>query len=153
MVVSKNLDDISEIRNFIEYDGKVDGKSHFNFQMGNLQAAIGREQLKKIPEFLSRREEIFNQYKDAGFDLIDSNDSSVKSVRFRALMKTDQPKNLIKKLISNEITSVMIYNDPIILKYPEKYPNSFELTENTISLPIYPSLTDEDVSKIISSIK
>ena len=111
MVVSKNLDDISEIRNFIEYDGKNDGKSHFNFKMGNLQAAIGREQLKKIPKFLSRREEIFNQYKDAGFDLIDSDDPSIKSVKFRALMKTDKPQDLIKKLSSNEIASVMIYND------------------------------------------
>ena len=121
--------------------------------MGNLQAAIGREQLKKIPKFLSRREEIFNQYKDAGFDLIDSDDPSIKSVKFRALMKTDKPQDLIKKLSSNEIASVMIYNDPIILRYPEKYPNSFDLTENTISLPIYPSLSDEDVSKIISIIK
>ena len=47
----------------------------------------------------------------------------------------------------------MIENDPIMSKYPEKFSNSFELIENTISLPIYPSLLDEEVLKIISVIK
>ena len=45
MIVSNDHSKISEIRNFIEYDGKLDKKLHFNFQMGNLHAAIGREQL------------------------------------------------------------------------------------------------------------
>ena len=51
MLVSKSFETVSEARNFIEYDGKLDKKSHFNFQMGNLQAAVGREQLKKFHSF------------------------------------------------------------------------------------------------------
>ena len=123
--------------------------------MGNLQAAIGREQLKKIPKFLQRREEIFSMYKEAGLELIDveEDNDSIKPVRFRALMKTSKSKDLIKKLRDNDIISVTIQNDPIISKYPKKFSNSLELIENTISLPIYPSLLDEEISKIISVIK
>ena len=155
MVVSNDLSRINEIRNFIEYDGKLDDKLHFNFQMGNLQAAIGREQLKKIPKFLQRREEIFSMYKEAGLELIDVEDDndSIKPVRFRALMKTSKSKELIKKLRENDIISVTIQNDPIMSKYPTKFSNSLELIEHTISLPIYPSLLDEEISKIISVIK
>ena len=123
--------------------------------MGNLQAAIGREQLKKIPKFLQRREEIFSMYKEAGLELIDveEDNDSIKPVRFRALMKTSKSKDLIKKLRDNDIISVTIQNDPIMSKYPKKFSNSLELIENTISLPIYPSLLDEEISKIISVIK
>lgn len=155
MVVSNDISKINEIRNFIEYDGKLDDKLHFNFQMGNLQAAIGREQLKKIPKFLQRREEIFSMYKEAGLELIDveEDNDSIKPVRFRALMKTSKSKDLIKKLRDNDIISVTIQNDPIMSKYPKKFSNSLELIENTISLPIYPSLLDEEISKIISVIK
>ena len=155
MVVSNDLSKINEIRNFIEYDGKLDDKFHFNFQMGNLQAAIGREQLKKIPKFLQRREEIFSMYKEAGLELIDveKNNNSIKPVRFRALIKTSKSKDLIKKLRDNDIMSVTIQNDPIMSKYPAKFSNSLELIENTVSLPIYPSLLDEEVLKIISVIK
>ena len=155
MLVSKSFETVSEVRNFIEYDGKLDKKSHFNFQMGNLQAAVGREQLKKIPQFLTRREEIFGMYKEAGFDLLDveENEKLIKPVRFRALMKTNEPKNIIKKLKDNDISSTMIFNDQIMSNYPEKFPNSLELIENTVSLPIYPSLSNDEVLRIISAIK
>ena len=36
---------------------------------------------------------------------------------------------------------------------PEKFPNSLELIENTVSLPIYPSLSNDEVLRIISAIK
>jgi len=34
-----------------------------------------------------------------------------------------------------------------------KFPNSLELIENTVSLPIYPSLSNDEVLRIISAIK
>ena len=68
-------------------------------------------------------------------------------------MKTSKSKELIKKLRENDIISVTIQNDPIMSKYPTKFSNSLELIEHTISLPIYPSLLDEEISKIISVIK
>ena len=155
MLVSKSFETVSEVRNFIEYDGKLDKKSHFNFQMGNLQAAIGREQLKKIPQFLARREEIFQMYNEAGFDMLDTEKSEniIKPVRFRALMKTSEPNAIIKKLHENDISARMIYNDPIISKDPKNFPNSIDLIQNSISLPIYPSLSNNEISKIISTLK
>ena len=155
MLVSKSFETVSEVRNFIEYDGKLDKKSHFNFQMGNLQAAIGREQLKKIPQFLARREEIFQMYNEAGFDMLDAEKSEniIKAVRFRALMKTSEPNAIIKKLHENDISARMIYNDPIISKDPKNFPNSIDLIQNSISLPIYPSLSNNEISKIISTLK
>ena len=46
------------------------------WKMTDLQAAIGREQLKKLPSFLKRREEIFNLYKKNGLILLDTDDKT-----------------------------------------------------------------------------
>ena len=42
-----------------------------------------------------------------------------------------------KKLHENDISARMIYNDPIISKDPKNFPNSIDLIQNSISLPIY----------------
>ena len=67
--------------------------------MTDLQAAIGREQLKKIPNFLKRREEIFQQYKNNGLNLLDvkpEDHDRLKPVRYRAIVKTNNPEKIFK---------------------------------------------------------
>ena len=62
--------------------------------MTDLQAAIGRVQLKKLPYFLKRREEIFQYYKKSGLDLLDIDDELrgiLEPVRYRAILKTKNP--------------------------------------------------------------
>ena len=68
-------------------------------------------------------------------------------------MKTSEPNAIIKKLHENDISARMIYNDPIISKDPKNFPNSIDLIQNSISLPIYPSLSNNEISKIISTLK
>ena len=90
MLVSKNKQLIEKIIDYIEYDMKKDDNKRFNFQMNDLQAAIGREQLRKLPDFLTRREEIFQKYKIAGLDLLDISPvdaQTIQPVRFRAVLK------------------------------------------------------------------
>ena len=49
MVVSNNKDLINAIKDYREFDCRKDKKYRFNFQMTDLQASIGRVQLKKLP--------------------------------------------------------------------------------------------------------
>ena len=51
MLISKNKKLVDKVIDYIEYDKKSDDNKRFNFQMGDLQAAIGREQLRKLPNF------------------------------------------------------------------------------------------------------
>lgn len=155
ILISKNQKFIDEAREFIEYDNKNDINHRFNFQMGDLQAAIGREQLQKLPKFLIRREEIFTTYKEAGLDLLDVSpyEKSLQPVRYRAVLKTKTPHNIIQKLKIHNVSAVIPTNEWIIHQNSKKLSNSFELIYNTVSLPIYPSLSDENVEQIISLIK
>lgn len=154
MIISKNHELLESIRNFRDY-GPQDNKFRFNFQMTDIQAAIGCEQLKKLPYFLSKREEIFQKYTDAGLQLLDiqeSDKSKLKPVRFRAMMLTEQPNVIVEKLAKNNIRSTILINETDLLDNSSLFPNALNLSKKTVSLPIYPTLSLEDVEKIISLI-
>ena len=156
MIVSENLQHIEKIKDYREYDFRKDQKKRFNFQMTDLQAAVGREQLKKLPEFLEKREKIFQNYKESGLDLLDvpdENRSRIYPVRYRAVIKTENAKKLIEYLHLQGIESKIPTEDWELLGDPKQFPNALHLSQNTVSIPIYPSLTDEEVSKIINSTK
>jgi len=154
MLISKNKKNIDRVIDYIEYDKKNDDNKRFNFQMCDLQAAIGREQLRKLPNFLTRREKIFSKYKDAGLDVlgVSTEDSQLEPVRYRAVMKTRNQAKTIKSLKDSNIITEILNNEWILSQNPTKFPNSLNMIHNTISLPIYPSLSDENVEKIISSL-
>ena len=54
MFVSKDKNLVDKVRDYREFDCRRDKKHRFNFQMTDLQASIGRVQLKQLPLFLER---------------------------------------------------------------------------------------------------
>ena len=154
MFVSKDKSLVDKVRDYREFDYRTDKKRRFNFQMTDLQAAIGREQLKKLPSFLTRREEIFQKYKKAGLDLLDikSDDTNLVPVRYRAVMRTDNPQKIIKTLGNVGIKAIIPTEDWELLGEQSILPNALQLSRKTVSLPIYPTLTDENIDLILATI-
>lgn len=153
MFVSKDKAFSDAVRDYREFDQRRDDKRRFNFQMTDLQAAIGREQLKKLPWFLARREEIFSIYKDAGLKLLDSLNTNFIPVRYRAVLLTPSPRKIIDCLRQAGIKVIVPVEDWELLGEPEKFPSALRLTKETVSLPVYPSLDNVDIKKIISVIE
>ncbi|HUX95594.1 MAG TPA: DegT/DnrJ/EryC1/StrS family aminotransferase [Bacteroidales bacterium] len=147
MIVSKDKDLIDRIKDYREFDCRHDKNKRFNFQMTDLQAGIGREQLKKLPSFLKIRENIFQKYKSAGFNLLD--DNKYEPVRYRAVLKTNKAKEIIESLNKAHIKSIVPIEEWELL---EPLPNSVNLSNNTVSLPIYPSLSNEEIKRIIMEV-
>jgi len=154
MFVSEDKTLVDKVRDYREFDQRHDREKRFNFQMTDLQAAIGRTQLKKLPSFLLRREEIFSKYKKAGLNLLDIplNKTNLKPVRYRAILKTDSPKRIIDLLDQVGVKSIIPTEDWEVTGNIDQLSNSIKLTKETVSLPIYPSLTNDDVDLIISTI-
>ena len=150
MVVSKDKKRIDEIRDFIEFDMKNDNNVRFNFQITDLQSAIGRVQLKKLDSFIQRREEIANKYIDAGIKIYESKkNKKTKQIFYRAINFNNNPNQLIAKCKKQGVSCIIPIEDSELLK---KTPNSLELSRNTVSIPVYPTLTNLQVKKIIKSI-
>ena len=152
MFISKNHEFVDAARDYREFDMRKDSEKRFNFQMTDLQAAIGREQLKKLPSFLKRREEIFNLYKKNGLILLDTDDKTHHPVRYRAIIKTQNPSETIQSLKSAGISSIIPTEDWEILGPRDLFPNSLKLSRETVSIPVYPSLKNSEIDLILSTL-
>jgi perosamine synthetase len=150
MFVSKDKNLVDKVRDYREFDCRRDQKERFNFQMTDIQASIGRVQLKKLPSFLERRQEIFAIYKDSGLDLIASENNA--SVHYRAVIRINNPAEVKDKLLKQSIKTIIPIEDWELLGDGDNYKNAYNLTQTTLSLPIYPSLTNKDALTIVNQL-
>jgi perosamine synthetase len=148
MLVSRDRGLADAARDYRQFDGRHDRKPRFNFQMTDLQAAIGRVQLRKLPSFVARRDEIFARYRAAGFDLLDEKTRGVP-VRYRSIVRTQSPRAIIDKLAKYDIKAIVPVEDRELLGAADQYPNAAAMTRTTVSLPTYPLLSDEELSRIL----
>ena len=152
-IVSRNKAIIDDIRDYRQFDMRKDMKARFNFQMTDINAAIGRVQLRKLKLFLERREEIFKKYQDAGFNLLQSRDAAKTDVRYRAILKTDKAEQIIEALAEQGIRAIIPIEESELLGEKEQFPKALQKTKDTLSLPIYPTLSNKEVELIISVVQ
>lgn len=153
VLISKDKSIIDQIRDYREFDSRRDQKLRFNFQMTDLQAAIGRAQLVRLPEFLRLRKNIFEIYKNAGLPMVEGKDSNAVAVHYRAVIKCNQPKSLISALDAQGIRAIVPIEEWELLDDLKGYKNAKEMTRSTVSLPIYPSLTELEAKRIAQIVK
>lgn len=154
MVISKNKEYIKKIRDFRDFDQKNDGELRFNFQMTEMQATVGRVQLKKLPQYIERRKEIYKLYSESNLPILPINDMyGIEPVPYRAILETPRIMEVIKKLEENNIRSINPLEERELLGDFNNSYEAYKWTQKTVSLPIYPSLTDEEVLKIINVLR
>jgi perosamine synthetase len=147
-VISRDRALIEKLRDFREFDCRDDARLRFNFQMTDLQAAVGRAQLARLPTLIERREEWFSVYRQAGLDLLDDRTLGVQPVRYRAVMRCDDPRRVIAALAAEGIGAIVPIEEFELLDAPANYPVARVLSNTTVSLPIYPCLRGDDVARI-----
>jgi perosamine synthetase len=138
-------------------------KLGFTMRLNTVNAAIGRIQLKHLDEKNSRRREIVSIYKENLIeDCILPENENGKSVYHQIVIRHENRDKIREELTNNDIGSAIYYEKPIhlqplYLEYDCKLPNSEKFAKEVLSLPSYPSLTNdqlleicEHVNKIIS---
>lgn len=140
-------------RDYRDFDGREDRIPRFNFQMSDIQAAIGSVQLAKLPSFLQKREEIFNIYSDNGLDLVKETDPNMTAVRYRAVIRNPKPLKIQEKLFERGIRTIVPFTYEELLRTSDKEKNAVNLSNSTLSLPIYPSLSLKQAAKVAKIVK
>ena len=142
-----------------EYDISVPGRRCIT---NDIQAAIGIEQLKKIDSQLDRRKLIHDTYtemfKDIDWlDVPNNLPRSVTSSYYMYHIQTEHRDRLAKYLRKNGIYTTFRYYPLHWVKYFQTSGNKLPGTEyaanHTLCIPLHQSLSDEDVSYIIKTIK
>jgi len=152
------------------YDAEVLG---FNYRMSEIHAAIGVEQMKKLPSFLLKRKENFN-YLEAGIKNISGINVLQQPVDKRFCSSHYCLGMMLNQGIANNRSAIMdvlskkgvgtsiYYPQPVPrmtyykLKYgyEEKYfVNAATISDSIIALPVGPHLDLSDMDYIIKSIK
>lgn len=147
-VISRDKALIDKVRDFREFDCRDDTKLRFNFQMTDLQAAVGRVQLSRLPDFIDRRERWFSIYQHAGLDLLDARALGEQPVRYRIVMRCAEPGRVIAALAADGVRAIIPIEEHELLGEPRQYPEALALANTTVSLPAYPNLREEDVMRI-----
>ncbi len=139
----------------------LDFKAKYTYRMTNLQAAIGREQLSRLPFFIKKRREIAKRY-----------------TRVFSKLDIAVPQELIHNThiyhrymiqIKSDIDAFMqrCYRKGVKVKQPVKpYPlhrylglsakrfsNTEYIMRSAVSIPIYPSLEDKQIRHIIKIVR
>ena len=148
-----------------EYDVVAPG---YKYNMPDLNAAVGLEQLRKADRFQARRTEIAGQYLDAfrELDFIrtppDSRGHSwhLFVIGIEEQLLTISRDEYLVELFRAGIGTSVHYKPLHLMRYyrseyglrPEDFPRSVSRFRTALSLPIYPSLDDEQVRRIIQAV-
>ncbi|MDC7124583.1 MAG: DegT/DnrJ/EryC1/StrS family aminotransferase [Spirochaetales bacterium] len=156
----------SKTTNSWEYDVVAPG---FKYNLPDILSAIGLVQLDKADEMLQKRRQIAKTY-DESFsdcDFIKIPPANEKSSRHLYILRIVPEKLSITRdefvnILMDSGIGISVHYKPLHLmsyyknKYglkPEDYPNSLERFQQSFSLPIYPDLTEEEISVIIRTVK
>ncbi len=142
----------------------------FNYRITDFQCALGLSQLKKLPLFLQRRSEIARQY-DGAFALLEGvapleKDQGVTHAYHLYVIKLTpdivlRSREQIFHELRNRGIGVNVHYIPVHLhpyyqkqwgSRPGDCPRAEAAYEQILSLPMFPGLTEDDVSLLIEQI-
>lgn len=137
----------------------------YNYRLSDIQAGLGRSQLKQLDLFLSKRQQIANTYRQAFDGLfhmqwIPEDVSSAYHLAIIFCQTSEQRQQiydtLAKQHIFCQLHYIPIYRHPyyqnLVGDITRTYPGAEYYYQHALSLPIYPTLADDVQQYIIQQI-
>ncbi len=156
MVVSNSKSLIDRGGDLREYDKKDEYKIRYNYKMTDIHAAVGLGQLARIETFIQQRRSIaqryFQTFEPLGLKL-PSKESGHIYFRYVIGLGADSERwirILREKGIGCDKPIYLPLHRYLGLK---EYPRTDEAWKQSISIPIYPSLSEEDIDRVIEVFK
>jgi perosamine synthetase len=156
MVTSNDNLLLSEIRDLRDYDEKDDGALRYNCKLTDMQAAMGLTQLGKLPKMIARRREIAASYEHALCKYpisLPSCEDNRDHIYFRYVIRSSRAEDILASGEKNGFG----YRRPVykpLHRYLERasseYPETEAVFREAVSIPIYPTLSQAEISFIIS---
>ena len=162
MLVSDDPAVLEQARRLREYDeGATLVPAAFNHKMTDLQAAMGLAQLARFRSFLERRAAIASAYR-AAFGSLDFELPLIPTGRshifYRFVVRLRRAVPATDELLDRFEQRGVQCRRPVfrpLHRYLglEGYPETDDAYERTLSVPIYPSMTDEEVGRVITTVR
>ena len=141
----------------------------FNYRMTDIHAALGVSQMSRLSSYVNKRQLIAARY---DIELADlplltpwQNPSTYSSYHLYPVKLSLGEINKTQKEVYSELQSlgilvnlhyIPVYRQPYYEKkgfHPNYCPNAEDLYRNILSIPIYPSMTEDDQTTVIQTLK
>ena len=158
MLTSPKREITETARDLTRYDQRDDGVLRYNYRMSEIQAALGLSQLSRLERFLDRRRVIAGAYRDAcvksGIEPPPDRQMG-EDIHFRFVIKTGDvnPNVVINRFNDFGIHARRPVYAPLFhYTKTDPLPGASQAFERDISIPIYPSLSDASIMRIIDAL-
>lgn len=167
MVVTNN-EELGEKIAMLRDQGRKEKYVHellgFNFRLNEIQAAIGKIQLKHLEEWIVKRRDVARSYDELLGELnsimVPLEKSWARHVYYVYTVRAKNRDKLSEFLKKNGIATglyypIPVHKQPAILKYTKTdyLPETEKCVNEILSLPMHPQLKAEDVEFIVEKIK
>lgn len=135
----------------------------YNYRITDFQAALGTSQLERADEGVQRRRQIAKRYEDAfkGLSFIKGQSGAVEGHAYHLyVIEAEDRLGLYNHLRTEKVFAQIHYIPCHLMPYYRELgwkegdrPKSEEYYRHCISLPMYPTLTDDEQQFVIDTIK
>lgn len=147
-----------------DYDNRDTFVPRFSYKMSEMQAAMGRVQLRRLTYFLARRRHIAFRYVESLHDLPIGLPDAHDHVFFRFVITTDRQTEVIDWLVGEGVEAKRPVYRPAHHYVTESssglrartnggYPRADRAHAAAVSLPIHPGMRDEDADAVIEAVR
>jgi dTDP-4-amino-4,6-dideoxygalactose transaminase len=156
MVASSDKKSMARVRDLLSYDHKDRYDVRFNYKMTDMQAALGIVQLGQLNKFIARRKAIASIYdrslKGVGCILPLA---SVSSAYYRYVVRVDGcADKVIVAMAKQGVACARPLFRPLHRYLNVKgFPVADKLMQDSVSLPIYPGLSDAQACRIAAALR
>jgi perosamine synthetase len=163
MVVTNSKQYYEDIQDRILYNGRQIYRVRYNYPMTDIAAAMGNVQYKKLINFIKKRKKIGDRYREVLKNKSleywpKSEDTHVNHFRFIIRFSSTAKRNQAQaSFLKKGITTIVPYSEGELLhnllKCNKKdFMEAETMARTTLSLPIFPGLTDKEVERITAAI-
>ena len=157
MVLTNNSEYYHRIIETRDYDKKPLTPTKYNYKMTDFQAALGLSQLKKLQQFIARRRQIAAYYDEqlSNFNLIPPRDILHKKSVFYRYVVTVNRLDYLRKAAKEKgvICEKPVWKPLHRLLSSVKCPNSDYAYVHALSIPLYPSLREEEIEHVTKTLR
>ncbi len=160
---ARSIRDCGRDKNSKYYHGRIG----FTSRLNTINAAIGRVQLKRLEAWNQARRRLSERYRNELGNVRDVvlpplEKSAEKAVYHLFVIRTKLRDHVKKRLSDNGIEAGIHYPRPIHLQAPYRqtygytegaFPLSESLSNEVLSLPIFPTLTEDEVVRVCEALK
>ncbi len=165
-IITTNSEELKEQLGMLRSHGRKSKYEHeilgYNYRVGEVQCAIGREQLKLLDSWIKTKRKIVLKYNKELADsvIIPVEKEYAQHGFYVYVIRTEKRDELQEFLKENEIETgiyypIPIHLQPVMKKYNQdnsKLKITEKIVKEILALPLYPSMTEDQINYVIEKI-